>query len=220
MEDLIIESSITDYFKREEVSNSDLTWLKMQLSPADVVGDIVRAYKFGTLVDAIITEQQRIDYFKLTVDDIQYTADEFKKANKMRRAFMQDELGKLILSYAVFQEVKTKKVDFNYAGMKFSLNMRCKFDFRFPPLNYGGDIKSTTATTQEQFEASIAHFDYDRQRAVYMTITDAPMDVVIGISKINFKVFKKFIKRGDETFNRGMDKLNFLAYKYYLLFGE
>lgn len=220
MEDQIIQSTLTDYFKRDEVSNSDLTWLKMQLSPADQVGDIVQAYRFGTLVDAVITEQERVDWVKLTVDDIQYTAFEFRKANEMSKAFRRDDLGKLIMKAAIFQEVHIRKVPFDYNGMQFSLTMRCKFDFCFPALKYGGDIKSTVATTQEQFESSIYHFDYDRQRALYMTISEADMDVLVGISKVNFKVFKKFIKRDDALFKSGMEKLNYLAYKYFLLFGE
>jgi hypothetical protein len=83
----------------------------------------------------------------------------------------------------------------------------------------GGDIKSTTATTQEQFEAAITHFDYHRQRAVYMTLSGYSYDVIIGISKKNFQVFKVYIKRGDELFNRGMYEFQALAYKYYVLFG-
>ncbi|MFO7935108.1 MAG: hypothetical protein R6U78_13635, partial [Bacteroidales bacterium] len=83
---------------------------------------------------------------------------------------------------------------------------------------YGGDIKSTVCRTQEEFETSIDFFDYDRQRAVYMTIAECDYDVLIGISKINLKIFKKFIKRDDETFKRGMNKFRYLAYKYYTLF--
>ena len=86
-------------------------------------------------------------------------------------------------------------------------------------MKMGGDIKSTTATTQEQFEAAITHFDYHRQRAFYMTLSGHPRDVVIGISKKNFKVFKVFIKRGDPLFEKGMEEFRMLAYKYFTLFG-
>lgn len=44
------------YYDRPEVSNSDLTSLKEILHPRPITGDRERAFRFGTLVDALITE--------------------------------------------------------------------------------------------------------------------------------------------------------------------
>ena len=48
------------YYLRTEVSNSDLTELKNYLYPRTQYGDKEKAFKFGTLVDALITENERV----------------------------------------------------------------------------------------------------------------------------------------------------------------
>ena len=40
----------------------------------------------------MITEPHRVDYYKLTVDDVQYTQEQFKQAKEMKKAFMNDPL--------------------------------------------------------------------------------------------------------------------------------
>ena len=64
------------YYNRREVSNSDLTELKNLLHPRQQFGDKEAAFRFGTLVDAIITEPERVNHYTLTVDDVQYTDEE------------------------------------------------------------------------------------------------------------------------------------------------
>jgi hypothetical protein len=87
-------------------------------------------------------------------------------------------------------------------------------------MKYGGDIKSTVCTTQKAFEQSLEYFDYDRQRAWYMDISGAVRDVLIGISKENFKVFIVTITRDSEIYKRGREKYQELAFRYWYLFGE
>ena len=53
------------YYNRTEVSNSDLTELKNLLHPRQQFGDKEAAFRFGNLVDAIITEPERVDYYHL-----------------------------------------------------------------------------------------------------------------------------------------------------------
>ena len=59
-----------EYYNRPEVSNSDLTELKQLLHPRMQFGDKEAAFRFGSLVDAIITEPSRVNYYQLTVDDV------------------------------------------------------------------------------------------------------------------------------------------------------
>lgn len=73
------------YFLRKEVSNSDLTELKNFLYPRTQYGDKEKAFKFGTLIDAMITEQDRVNYYKLTVDDVVYTKEDFELATEMKK---------------------------------------------------------------------------------------------------------------------------------------
>lgn len=206
------------YFNRTEVSNSDLSWLKKYWMPEKLIFDIEQAYRFGTLVDAIITEPHKVDYFKYTVDGVQYTKDEFEKAKEMRKSFLADALCKRLVDVSSMQIFMTEKKTFNYCGTEFSLNTRCKWDLWWSSQNWGGDIKSTTATTQKQFEEACRYFDYDRQRAWYMDIAGSNQDILIGISKVNNKVFKLPIKRGDDFYNSGKEKYLELAFKWWYLF--
>ena len=52
------------YYDRSEISNSDLSELKRQLYGGMGI-DPVHA-KFGNLIDHMITEPKKVDYFKLT----------------------------------------------------------------------------------------------------------------------------------------------------------
>lgn len=209
------------YFKRSEVSNSDLSWLKEELTSMEDRPDPTEAYKFGTLIDCMITEPEQVDYFKRTCAGEQYTQDQFDIAQEMRKAFYRDPMCTELVKNAEFQKVMSKENEpFIHGHAIFRLSVRCKWDWWQPQWNWGGDIKSTTATTLKQFEAAVEHFDYDRQRAWYMNIAGSKQDVIIGISKKNFKVFKVPIKRGDSLFKRGTEKYQHLAFQWFKHFGD
>lgn len=208
-----------NYYSRPEVSNSDLSELKKQLFGGPDY-DPTAAYKFGSLIDAMITEPNLVDEYNLTCNGEQYDKESFEKARQMRKAFLKDELCRKMLSNSVTQKVMIEpKQVFNYS-ISFSLPVRCKWDLWMPGLNYGGDIKSTVATSQKQFEDVCRHFDYDRQRWWYMNIAGSNQDILIGISKENFKIFKLPIRRNDDFFNSGKEKAEFLAFKYWQMFGK
>lgn len=207
------------YYFRNEVSNSDLSWLKNQLFPR-MMPDSTEAYKFGSLLDAMITEPQRVDYFKRSLDGEVFSAEDFEKAERMKKAFWDDEFSKMIAERADGQKTMTKRLSMDFNGFEFELNTRCKWDLWRQDWNWGGDIKSTAATSQKEFEAACKYFDYDRQRAYYMDIAGSQRDVLIGISKKNFKVFRIAINRDSEFYKDGRDKYLGLAYKWYLLFGD
>ena len=50
-----------------------------------------------------------------------------------------------------------------------------------------------------------------------MDIARSDRDFIYAISKKNCKVFKKFISRGDEIYNRGREKYEELAFQWWLL---
>ena len=207
------------YYLRPEVSNSDLTDLKNQLWPREMP-DPTDAYKFGNLIDAMITESDRVDYFRRTLGELQFTPEEFEKAEKMKRAFYNDEFCRTLATGAAGQCVMVKRRDFNYNGYAFELDTRCKWDLWRQDWGWGSDIKSTAATSQSQFEAAARYFDYDRQRAFYMGVSGSERDVLIGISKTNFKVFKIFINRNTSFYKEGEQKVLELAFRWFLIYGE
>lgn len=211
------------YYSRPEVSNSDLSQLKKDLYGRDDDFDPVHAYAFGNLIDAMITEPEKVDYFKFRIEGLEYafTEEQFDMANKMHKAFMKDELAMKMLKASEMQKVMVvPEMQFDNFGISFTLPVRCKWDLWMPGFGWGGDIKSTTATTQSQFEEACRFFDYDRQRWWYMNIAGSKQDVLIGISKVNQKIFKLPIKRGDDFWKSGQEKALNLAFKYWKMFGE
>ena len=211
-----------EYYNRSEVSNSDLTELKNLLHPRMQFGDKEAAFRFGTLVDAIITEPDRVNYYRFTVDDVQYTEDEFRHAQEMfkslRMEARHDQFLAKVLEIAETQRfMVNKQQQFEYGGLPFTLDTRCKWDWFLPVMNFGGDLKTTFAASQKEFDEAVDFFDWDRSRAWYMDIAGSDRDFIYAISKRNGCVFKKFINRGDELYNRGKDKYEELAFQYWCL---
>ncbi|PZX18075.1 PDDEXK-like uncharacterized protein DUF3799 [Breznakibacter xylanolyticus] len=206
------------YYGRSEVSNSDLSALKKMLYAVDSP-DPTNAYKFGTLIDCMITESHRVNYSTLECSGEPYTQEDFDKANEMKKAFLRDDFCRNMLERSTPQKVMINPNQrFVTDGFEYYLPTRSKWDLFMDVLGWGGDIKSTTATTHKQFVDAIYHFDYDRQRAWYMDMAGSNQDVLIGISKVNFKVFKVPIKRGDELYRSGKEKVDDLAFKYWMMF--
>lgn len=208
------------YYNRPEVSNSDLTELKNLLYPRLQYGDKEKAFRFGSLVDAIITEPDRVNYYQLTVDDVQYTEDEFYQARQMREALFHESrhdtfLAKVLQLAETQRYMVNKQQQFSYGGFPFTLDTRCKWDWWIPVADFGGDLKTTFASSQKQFDEAVDFFDWDRSRAWYMDIAHSDRDFIYAISKKNGLVFKKFIERGDAIYNRGREKYEDLAFKYW-----
>lgn len=209
------------YYGRPEVSNSDLSALKKYWQPEHIVYDIEQAYRFGTLIDCMITEPFKVDFFRFTCAGEQYRREDFERAEEMKKAFYRDPLCALMAKRSSFQKVSIRPVfPIRYGSFSFTLPVRCKWDLFVNEYDMSGDIKSTTATTQKQFEEAVRHFDYDRQRAWYIDIEGRSNDMLIGISKVNFKVFKVPTKRGSDLYNSGRAKYEELAFKYAYLFGD
>jgi hypothetical protein len=210
------------YFQRSEVSNSDLTELKNLLYPSMSFGDKKRAFRFGTLIDAIITEPCRVDFIKHTVDGDVYSGEDFGIAMEMekslRMAARKDTFLASVLEKADTQKhMVNKGQTFSYDKFHYTLDTRCKWDWWLSDFGFGGDLKSTAATSQAQFNEAIEFFDYDRSRSWYMDIAGSNQDFIYGISKKNQAVFKAFIRRGDPIYNRGKEKYEELAFKYWML---
>lgn len=210
------------YYSRSECSNSDLTKLKNYFDPNYFPIDLERAFKFGSLVDAIITELHLVDYFKYQVAGVQYTVEDFQIAMNMQKSFNNDPFARRLLEISETQKVSVKEAfQIVYGGIQFSLPVRCKWDFFAKSINIAADLKSTACTNLKQFMASIEHHDYDRQAAWYMDIEQRDNFMFVGVSKVApYKVFKVPIKRGERLYNSGKAKYQELAFDYWKLFGD
>jgi hypothetical protein len=208
----------TAYFSHPFVSNSDLTRLQQELGGRDAV-DTAQAFSFGTLVHAMILEPHKVDLIRMQVDGIEYTKEDIDTARKMRTSFLNDSFCRsLLFACSVEVEMYHKDTKFQHEGIDFTLDTRRKFDLWNPLTNWGGDVKSTTATSQAQFEAAVNMFDYDRARVFYAAGPGSIQDVIIGVSKVApYRVFKVFMKAGDKLWKSGERKCAELAYKWWAL---
>lgn len=209
------------YYQRPEVSNSDLSWLAKYWMPPQRVIDLEKAYAFGSLIDAMITEPSKLDYFKFTCDGYQHTSDDFEKAKQMKKSFYADPFCKMMVEKCSFQRVSIRN-DFpiEYNGFSFQMDCRAKWDLFCEHIDLGGDIKSTTATSQKQCEELVRYFDYDRSRAWYMDLENRSNDILIFISKVNYKIFKVPVKRDGAIYKEGKAKYQELAFRWWYLFGD
>lgn len=211
------------YYSRSEVSNSDLSSLRELLYPRPQFGDKERAFAFGTLIDFMITEPHKVDLYNLTVEGqyahFPFTQADFDLAKEMKKSYMKDPFCKMISENADFQSISISH-DFPIVHNEFefhlSAGVRCKWDLLVRKWKMGGDIKSTMAKTQKEFEQACDHFDYFRSRAWYMDIEGTERDMLIGISKVNQKVFTIPITRGDKLYNYGKSQYQELSFKYWL----
>lgn len=211
------------YFNRTEVSNSDLTALKELLHPVCMPPGVrEKAFRFGTLVDAIITEPERVNYYRKTVDDVEYSDYEFRHAKEMHYSLKlfakNDPFLAKVLKCAETQRVSIgKQQEFEYGDFRFTLDTRCKWDWWLRDFGFGGDLKTTAAATQKEFEDAIDFFDWDRSRAWYMDIVHSDCDFIYAISKRNCNVFTTRIRRNDPVYMHGRDKYQELAFQYWCL---
>ena len=212
---------VDPYYSRPEVSNSELGWLEKYWLPQQIVIDLEAAFRFGSLLDAMITEPEQVNYFNLTVCGTQFSKEEFDTAIKMKKVFFADPFCRSLSNQCEMQKVSIRKDwPIQYNGYEFGLDVRCKWDFFAPRIDLSADLKTTACTTQKAFEQSIHHYSYDRQAAFYMDIENKSNFIFIGISKVNHKIFKVPVKRGSELYNSGRAKYQELAFRYWYLFGN
>jgi len=200
------------------VSNSDLNWLKSEVLTGGIKFDFQQSYRISSLVNAMITEPERVNYFYKTLDDEIYSDEDFNQCELMKIAFKKDEFCASLLKQNSEELFKYRTVPLSYGGFDFSLRMSCKYHLFIDSLGWGAGIRSTSATTEKEFLDSVMLFDYDRQRAVCMEISGANKDMIIGISKINYRIFKLPIVRGNALHRSGLEKMSELSFKWWLYY--
>lgn len=203
----------TDYFKIPAVSNSGLTALKYEIYGRELP-DLTEAFFFGSLVDAMLTERHRISFLAKTYDGQKVDFKIWARAHRCYLAIKNDQKAWPFIRNAETQKVSIKDRLIKHNGVEFFLRCKCKWDF-FGHIS--GDIKTTAATSQKQFEDVCLRLDYYRSRAWYMDLEGTNMDVIIGVSKVNFKVFFVRIQRGDEKYQIGKEQYEELAFKWWVL---
>jgi len=118
------------YYGRPECSNSDLSSLNKYWQIFQITYDIEKAQNFGTLLDCMITEPARVDYFKFTCAGIQFGRADFELAEEMKKAFFRDEFCRVLYNNSDMQVVTVReRFKITYLGYTFYLPFRMKADF-------------------------------------------------------------------------------------------
>ncbi len=120
------------YYDRHEVSNSDLSELNKLLNPDIFSFDFEQALRFGSLVDAMITESHRVNVYKRSLDDEIYLQSDFDRAKLMKQAFYRDATCAAFMRLADCQKVSVGMVEYEWNAFKFWLECRSKWDIWMP----------------------------------------------------------------------------------------
>lgn len=199
------------YFAHPFLNNSGLTKFEGGTS----WGNKEKYFKFGTLTHAAILQWERLDVLQQTIDG--EPAEDMPLALKMRGAFYDNVNCRMFRKHCETEvEMYKPQVEFEYEGLKFFLDIKMKYDLWLRQAGYGGDIKTTSAESREEFLEHIDHYNYDRGRVFYSKGSGSIKDIIIGISKANLQIFIVVMNKGDALWKRGEEKLNELAYKYWL----
>ena len=186
------------YFSHPYLSNSDLKHFKTQQGLAREAPENLQAiYELGTLIHSIILEPD-----KANKDHEQY-----ELATKMRDTFWKDPACRMFAMADDFhreEEIYTKDV---IVG-PYKVDLRCKADGLRKRVGSMLEIKGLGITTEKAFKEALVNFDYDQAIAHYMLCGDLKFAMIVGISKRDpRKLFKWFVKRNDEFFAWGEEKL-------------
>lgn len=203
------------YFDHPFISNSQLSELDQQLSGTDAF-NYVNALRMGTLVHALLLEPHTVDLICNRVQEYLYTKEEMRQARLLAVYVKNNSLCRgLIKGCDKEVEVYAEQVPFEWNGISFTLNCRCKYDFK--KSGVGGDFKTTTATSREQFIGEIERFSYHRARVFYSKVSGVTKDVIIGINKKCKGIFPVFMEPGTALWKEGEVLVNELAFKYWLI---
>lgn len=216
------------YFSlKQYISNSDFSAVKKALAMERTWGDMQKAFDFGSLVDAMVTEPDLLDADNMVLKNhngiLTYEKDDWDKATLMKRAIDDDEMARYVINMMDKQVVeKLDEFPFEYAGLEVWMPVRCKLDGIKKSIKTGMDLKSTACLNLKSFIKTIETWDYDRQAAFYMDVCCLDNFWFFGVSKKPNKrgkheVFKLAVQRDDEIYLSGRAKYQKLGFFYNLL---
>lgn len=202
-----------NYFEIDALSNSELGQLKKGIFNVNSPKHLQHIFDFGNLVDALLTEPPEVvqKYRQLCGEE------KWQQALKMVEQCEKDPVIKLMIDHSIPQYIFVRLLNVKYLDYQFNIRSKCKFDLFMKTRLSGIDFKTLSVSNYQQFKDSIHHFDYDRQAAFYMDLARIKRFWIIGISKINFQIFKLCIQHGDHIYTRGKKKYSYWAWKYHTL---
>lgn len=134
------------------------------------------------------------------------TKSQFKKAQLMAQALEQNTLWRHIRRKKGETEIiKTWTEQETQAPCKGIIDKKISKDIF--------DIKTTSATNQQEFYQSIKKYEYERQAAMYLDATGAQYFTWICVSNRNLETWTITIPQNHELITKGQKKYKFLINK-------
>lgn len=208
------------YFEHPHLSNSKLTQFGAELGVLDnfesTPEQTFENFRFGTLFDAYETEPETIDYLNYRVIGTEYSFDDndIKKIKIMSNRLHNDSTYENLMALNPIFQKEIYDDNFSLDGDNV-VGFKAKLDLFLPGLVI--DLKTTSATSQSQFECTCEMFGYFRQMLLYMNLTGAKKSLIIGVSKKNHKVFKVHFDESHKMYDETLAMCKLLIFKYVFL---
>lgn len=143
--------------------------------------------RIGNLVDALITQPDKINMFSRSFAGHKFTNDEYELINKMYHSylsFIKTSGIDLIIKHSQYQCKYFKVMEYQENDLHIQAPMKCIYDIVSNDNTIGIDIKTTQATTKKAFINGLKYTDQDQSRYIYNSLSKLKNDYIIGISKI------------------------------------
>jgi hypothetical protein len=221
----------TQIIETSPIRNSTLNKHRQFVEGKNINYEFLKKYlHFGQLVDALITEPNKIDFDNRILDNVtryenqryEYNEYDFNLALRMRDSFYNDPLSSSVVGVAekyVFSNDEFTLIADD--GTEWILPTDGELDLAALNIKIGADVKMTTATSQEAFTQKIVDLHYDQQAAYYMDNTNIDKFVIIGISRkrkekggVDYKtgaqkIFHYTMERGDKRYLSGRNRYQY-----------
>lgn len=188
---------IDNYFQHDFISNSDLKSVKKKLGQSfEEPENLQEIFSLGTLIHATILEPNLADK----------THEKYSLALAMRDTFWADPACR---AFAMAPDFKREQPMYEERQVgPYKVKLRCKYDGIRERLKVQLELKGLNLDTEKAFRSALERYDYDQAVVHYMITGDLKMALIVGISKKDpTKLFKWFVKRHDEFYLQGEQKL-------------
>jgi len=166
-----------DYYALDMLSNSRLGVVKCLRSGLPVMKVKRETLEFGRQLHEAVFEPE-VYNFKLSqpLQFPQYQTHRHKVATMAKSA-----RNNALLKYLLDNPLAKKEQDIFFKENKYNLDCKAKVDIWVGKTI--GDLKTTDATTREEFEERILKYSYHRQGAFYLDATGAEKFIVFAVAK-------------------------------------
>ena len=186
-----------DYYRRPEISNSDLSIFKSVLMGNPYVIP-ASAFRLGQAVHERILEPSI--YQPIAYPDIDHHYVEQLATRFLENTFCQSLLRGASVEQPSYGLDETT-----------GIRTRCKADILQDNLLV--DIKTTRVGSEAAFQRACRQYEYDRQMAFYANAFHCSQVLIVGISKTTDQLFFQEYNTNSRFLQRGKEKYSFLLRK-------